>query len=208
MPVDAAVVGELRRARRRRRLTDVDFFETLPDVVRLGVAYRVSPDLELRSDVQYERWSVLDQQCVVNAGSNCNINGDGSSADPSQNILLAIPRHWHDTIRWRGGLGYWLEKDTEVVGSVGANNSAAPGRYIDPEIFDSFNIFGALGLRHAFSEHFIGAVSYNILYFLPLDVASGSSRINTFQQPTKSPAEDGHYTSTVQFLNLNGTYLF
>jgi long-chain fatty acid transport protein len=186
----------------------VDFLQTLPDIIRFGGAWRVADDVELRSDVQYERWSVLKQMCVVQSGADCNVDQNGADLGANSPILLAIPRHWRDTVRYRVGLGYWFEKETEIFGSTGFGTGAVPARYADPELFDSFNIFGTLGIRHQFGDHIIGAASYNLLYFLPYDVAPGTSVLNNFVFPTKSPNEDGHYTSDVMFLNVNATYLF
>ena len=45
----------------------MDYRHTLPDIIRLGVAYRPSSQLELRLFGSYERWSLFDNMCILNA---------------------------------------------------------------------------------------------------------------------------------------------
>ncbi len=53
--------------------TDVDLVQSYPDIVRLGAAYRVSDDVDLRLHGQYVRWSVFTNACLVHRGMPCDL---------------------------------------------------------------------------------------------------------------------------------------
>ena len=58
---------------------DVEFEQTLPDIIRFGFRYKPSDKYELRVFGDYQRWSVMDKQCVLEVGADCTIEGEDSS---------------------------------------------------------------------------------------------------------------------------------
>ena len=54
--------------------TDVELLQSYPDIVRAGVAYRVSDDVDLRLNGEFDRWSVYANECLVHPGQQCALN--------------------------------------------------------------------------------------------------------------------------------------
>lgn len=186
---------------------DVDFLQAFPDIVRFGLGYRVSEKVDLKADVEYVRWSTLKNQCVVAPGANCDINpADGGDLSGGK-VILNIPRNWKDVVAARGGFGYFVQPQTELFASAAFSTSPVPKSTIDAAALDSFRIYGTVGARHEFSEHFAFAGSFNAIHFLPVDT-QGQSNTNLLQNPSRSPSADGKYSSEIFFVNLNGTYRF
>lgn len=186
---------------------DIDFLQTWPDIIRVGGAWRLPNDkVEIRSDLEYVRWSVFENQCVVIKGRDCKINADGSSPN-AQDIVLNIPRNWKDAVGYRLGAGYFANSDLELFASGGFATSAVPKETIDASTIDAFSISGSLGARYTVSRHFAFAVSYNHIYYLPVDT-KGANKLNEFASPSKSPSADGKYTSQIGLLNANASYTF
>jgi long-chain fatty acid transport protein len=189
---------------------NIDFLQTYPDIVRLGLTYRLPGDqVELRSDVEFARWSVFDKQCVVLEGKNCDIADNGAAA-PGTNatdIVINIPRHWNNSVGYRLGAVWFAAKDVELFGSGAFSTPAAPKETIDASTIDSLQIFGTLGARFKLSQHFVVAGSYNHIYFVPVNT-NNQNIFDTQEKPSKSPSADGKYTSQIGFLNVNVAYTF
>jgi len=47
-------------------------------VVRACASYRPTDEVELRLFGDYQRWSVLEHQCIMAEASTCDLNPDGS----------------------------------------------------------------------------------------------------------------------------------
>jgi long-chain fatty acid transport protein len=181
-----------------------DFYQSYPDVWRLGLAWRVAPDTELRLDGTYERWSVFNQQCVVAAGTQCTLGPNGSTA--LSTIQQVVPRDAQDTFKIRAGGAYWVLPQTEIFGSFAFETASIKSAYEDPLVFDSNRLIGTLGLRHGFTKNIYGMAAYTYAYFLPVTVTD--SALNTYASPSKTPSENGSYNSAVYLLDLALSYVF
>ncbi len=197
---------------------NTDLTQTYPDVIRLGGAVRVTPEVELRADLEYVRWSAFQRQCVLNRdktgpdGSEikCNLYDNGAStyADDVA-IIQVIPRRWNDAGSLRVGVGYTLSEDTELFGSITGDTYAAPAGTLDATFIDSFKLIGTLGARHHFSKSFALAGSYNHAYFF--ERSTSSSTLYSGSNPPRasdSPSGNGTYNQQILFLNVNGTVYF
>jgi len=187
---------------------DIDFLQSYPDVFRLGGKYRLPGDvIELRTDIEFVRWSTFKRQCVVLRGAKCNVEPDGSPSQGNKDIVINIPRDWNNAIGWRVGVGWYATKELEIFGGTAIDTSAVPKETIDASTIDSFRIFGTVGARYVFSRHFALAGSYNHIYYLPVD--TGDRNIFDKQlSPSHSPSADGKYYSQIGFLNVNASYTF
>lgn len=185
---------------------DIDFLQTYPDIIRLGVAYRVVKSVDLRADASYERWSRYKRQCVVLPGASCDV--DGTGADASGLVLANFPREWKDAITARAGVGFWLDPATELFGSGTFGTPAAPKSNVDPTQFDSYTLGFTLGLRYEITKNLFAAASYNYIDFLPFTVDAGQSKLATYAQPSRSPSADGRYEAQLFFVNANVTVAF
>ncbi len=185
---------------------EVDLLQKLPDVLRIGAAYRLSDTLELRGDAQWERWSLFERNCVVYRDAACDLGPNGE-ADASK-VILGIPRGWKDALGVRAGAAYWPIKALEVFGSLGLGTSAIPKAHLDAASFDSTNLFGTLGARYQATSHLGIAGSFTHIQYFDVTVSDGQSFLYEHASPSKSPSGVGEYSARVSFLNVNVTYSF
>jgi long-subunit fatty acid transport protein len=199
---------------------EVELLQKYPDIIRFGVAGKVSKDFELRADFEYVFWHVFQRQCLVKKGApECAVDEQGRSlpanpADPSVGqVIQNVPRKWHDAIGVRAGPAYWLNDKTELFGSLGMTTPAVPVNTIDAGTIDALRLYFTAGLRYEIDKHWAIAGSYNHIYFFPVDT-EGRNDQNIQNGPTsdfnssRSPSADGKYRSQIGFLNLNVGYTF
>ncbi len=183
---------------------DVELIQRLPDVVRLGAVYRVTPKVELRADAQLERWSVFNRNCVVKPGQPCELESDGK-ADAAQ-VVLGVPRGWKDAFGIRAGAAFWPLEPLELFGSLGMGTAAVPKSTMDPSAYDAMNIYGTLGARYKVSPHVALAGSFTHIQYLSVTV--NDSYLYGYVAPSKSPSAAGEYNSRVTLMNVNVVYSF
>ena len=202
---------------------DVDFYQTLPDILRLGAVVGATRKLDIRSDLELVRWSVFDKQCVVPKGQKCNVADDGRDLSGGQ-VVLNIPRRWNNTIGVRVGPAYQLNDRLQLIGSAGFATPAVPKSTIDASTIDGLQLLGAIGLRFVLNEHLAFGAAYNHIHYFTVDTkgandqdisAHPANQPATATQPagsdynvSRSPSADGRYKSEVGFLNLNVAYTF
>jgi len=197
--------------------TDVDFHQSLPDVIRFGVAYRTSDRLELRSDFEFVRWSVFDRQCITKKDAPCEAFDDGRVPSTS-GVILNVPRKWNNAIGVRVGPSYSLTDSVELFGSLGLTTPAVPVRTIDASTIDALRFYGAIGARFAVSKKVAFATSYNHIYFATVDT-EGRNQQHLPQHPlgspdagdynaSRSPNADGRYRSQIGIVDINVSYTF
>jgi long-chain fatty acid transport protein len=186
----------------------VDLLQAYPDIIRIGGAWRVVPEAEIRLDVTWQRWSQFKNQCVVATGTSCDVNANGSAATKaaSSDIILNLPRNWKDTVRARLGGAYWVQPQTEVFGSFAFETSPAADKDQDPLLFDSTRLYGTLGVRYAFTPHLFGSLAYTYVYFVPVTVTD--SAFGGYSKPSNSPNENGTYSQELYVLDTALSYVF
>ncbi|MGH7297935.1 MAG: OmpP1/FadL family transporter [Polyangiaceae bacterium] len=184
---------------------NIDLLQAYPDVVRLGMAWRVTPQTELRLDGDWERWSQFQYQCVVHKGASCGADSHGVSTDTT-NVLLDLPRDWKDTMKVRLGIAYWASPQAEIHASAFWNSPPVGLSHQDPLIFDSTRIGGTLGVRYGFNKHFYGALSYTYVYLVPVTVNNSAAPNNPL--PSTSPSTNGYYTSELYIFDAALSYRF
>jgi long-chain fatty acid transport protein len=187
---------------------DADLLVAYPDIVRFGVAARVSKTVEIRTDAEYVRWSAFKRQCVVKPGTPCTID-DATGRDTSDtgNVVLNVPRNFKDAMGLRFGGAWFANEQAELFGSLGVTTPAMNAEYIDPSAIDATRLYVTLGAKYGFSEHWALAGSANYVGFAPVDT-KGTSKFYQYQAPSRSPSADGQYLSAFFFLNVNATYTF
>jgi long-chain fatty acid transport protein len=183
--------------------TDVDLVQSYPDIVRVGAAYRLSDDVDLRLSGQYVRWSVFTNACVVHRGLACDLNPDGSAVRQGQ-IIANEPANFNDAVAMHAGVGYWPLGRAELFADLGFDTSAVPADAQGRTLFDSFKVIGSIGLRYAVSDRLALAGSYTAVYYAPMTVTSQRQE----QTPSAVPFANGSYESHLQFLNANATVAF
>lgn len=186
--------------------TPIDFVTAFPDTVRLGATYRLSDTWEVRGDGTYMRWSVMKNQCVVDRGAECKLGANGADLTGGK-VAVGLPRNWNDAYGVRLGVAHWLTPETEIFGSAGLETAAVPKATIDASTIDSTRVRAAIGARHAVSEHLMFAASYNLQYLLPVD-NTGQAADGNNTTPSRTPSNEGRYTSTMHMINANVTVAF
>jgi long-chain fatty acid transport protein len=189
--------------------TNVDLLQAYPDVIRAGATWRLAPDAELRLDGSFQRWSAFNQQCIVPSGQACALTGSGGlpgGIPATQQVIQNIPRNFQDSVKLRFGGAYWVVPSAELFGSFSFETSPVPTAYEDPLIFDSTRLAGTLGIRYGFTKHIYAMAAYTYTYLLPVTVTD--SAFNTFDKPTKSPSENGNYSSAFYLLDAAISYVF
>ncbi len=185
--------------------TDIDLLQSYPDIVRFGTMLKVSEAVDIRSDIEYVRWSTFKNQCVVNKGSSCDVKADGSQG--GNNVIINIPREFKDAVGFRIGPGVKIGPKTDLFGSAGFSTSAVPKGTIDASTIDAFTLQFAAGVHHELSKHVAFGASYNHLALLTVD-STNDAKQNKYLAPSKSPSGGGVYKSQIGFLNINATYTF
>ncbi len=134
---------------------DVVLEQTLPDIVRLGAAYRL-PRAELRFAGDYQRWSRFERQCLVRdePGARCAITDTGAADGDAggQGIVVNLPRDFRDTFGVRAGGSYWVTPPAELFASLGYDSSAIPDETLDPTVIDMPKVAATAGLRYTLPD--------------------------------------------------------
>lgn len=190
----------------RQTDTKVAFTTDLPDVVRAGAAYRPNDEVELRLFGDYQRWSVMEHQCIMAEASMCDINADGSAAAPSD-VILNFTRNWHDTFGVRAGASYFINPNVELLAGAGFASNAVPSSTLEPALLDSDVITVAVGGVFRVIDRLRVATTYTQAVYLSRDT-TGQSVHSTLQAPSKSPDSGGEYTLAVGLFNVNVDFAF
>lgn len=181
--------------------SETEFHTVWPDVFRLGVAYKVTEDLELRLSGNLQRWNLLQDQCVTKPDSVCEMNEDGM-AEGDTEIVLNIPRHWNETVGVKLGASIWPSDTVEVFASVGYDSNAIPDETFEPGALDFHDIATTIGGRFQIIDQLAAAVSYTQWFNIPRNT-TGASKLGEFHSNSRGPDMGGAYALTVGTLNVN-----
>jgi long-chain fatty acid transport protein len=199
--------------------SDVEFTQTLPDIIRLGFRVRPTEKYELRLFGDYTRWSVARRQCLLDVssknGNSCDF-GDGDDAiknpesyggatsgadNPATGVVQHLPRFWKDAGGVRLGGSYWFIPELEGYLGAGYDSSAVPVETLDPALMDMHKFSVAAGVRWQIIKHL--AMSFTATEIIYLKTSTkGKSVLNRFPAPTRQPSGDGVYTQFLQLFNI------
>jgi long-chain fatty acid transport protein len=187
----------------------VDLLQAYPDIVRVGVAWRIHPDVEMRLDGDWQRWSAFKDQCIVAnvPGTACNVDSNGVAVGNTSDVKLDLPRNWKDSFKVRLGTAYWVVPQAELFASIALESSPSEPRNEDALIFDSTRLSGTVGARYAFSKHVVASLSYTDTHIVPVTVTD--SAFATFPPGVnKSPSANGSYSSEIYIFDGAVSYRF
>ncbi|MCP4449557.1 MAG: hypothetical protein GY811_30125 [Myxococcales bacterium] len=195
--------------------TAIAFTQSLPDVTRFGVSFQANEKLQLRLSGDYTRWSVMTNQCLMDAadsGADCSLNANGGAIDETQSVIVNIERNWEDTFGVRAGASYWLNSKTELAGGLAYDSTAVPDETMDPAFIDTNKVIGVFGGRFRLAESMLLNVSYTHVYYITREVdprerdAMGNEI--GFSAPSATPDQAGKYTQNIGLINLGMEYEF
>lgn len=188
--------------------TKIAFTTDLPDVVRVGASYRPTDKIELRLFGDYQRWSVLEHQCVMAEASMCDLNPDGSvRAGTSNDVILNFARNWQDTFGIRAGASYFMNRTVELLVGAGYASNAVPNSTLEPALLDSNVVTAAVGGVFGIFGRLRLATTYTHAFYFSRDT-TGQSIHATLQSPSKSPDSGGKYALGVGLFNVNVDFAF
>ncbi len=208
---------------------NADFYTDLPDVFRIGASFRPDPRTELRLSGDYQRWSVLEDQRVVNTDlgdggkSECDYEAR-DPANPSQqslgSCLLAQKRDWKDTFGVRAGFSRWVSKRTELFTGMGYSSNAIADEWLEPALMDFNGVSFSAGTRVELVDDIHVAISYTQIIYEPRDT-QGKSRHDEGRGPPPAgggpptpnsiengPDSSGTYKQMIGVFNLNADFKF
>ena len=184
---------------------DVIFTEELPDIFRLAGRVRPSPSTELRLEVRWERWSELEQMCLVDAGVDdvdaaCETRPDGSLVNDQYNsdVVQIFDRDWDDTWGVRASFSYFVDPDGEVFLGAGFDSSAIPDRTLDPSLFDMDKLSLAVGGSYRMGLVTLSLTLTDVIYF-ERDTR-GVPGNEVLESPSRQPTNTGLFTQNAFIL--------
>ncbi len=186
------------------RKDDVDFLQSLPDIVRLGGSYRPRKDLEVRLFGDFTRWSKLVDQCITLKDRPCGINKTDGTPLPGTGTVTDVYRGWRDTFGVRVGASYWVKPAVELFAGLGFERSAIPDNTLDPGLPDADTLAPAAGGRFEIFDKLYLAASYTHIQYLGRDNTGKSVLDDPAVAPTTRRVDGGgHYTAFIGVLNMN-----
>ncbi len=186
--------------------TAVRIDEALPDVIRVGVRYRVKPTWELRLFGDYTRWSVFEDQCLGAEDKPCAVDASGA-ASAGSGVIQNLPRHWNDAFGVRVGTSVWPSDPLELMLGLGYDSNAIPDAALDPALVDFHDAMVALGARYRLLGHIFGGITATQFVNFPRDTG-GKSGNAAWQMPSRGPDAGGKYTLSTTVINANMMFAF
>ncbi len=202
--------------------SDVEFTQSLPDIIRFGVRVRPTDKYELRLFGDYTRWSVSERQCLIDVssktGNTCDFANASGALDNPENfggattpagdpnpaaagVVQHLPRFWKDAGGVRLGGSYWFIPEVEGYLGAGYDSSAVPLETMDPALMDMNKFSLAAGVRWQIIKQL--AMSFTTTEVIYLRTSTkGKSQLNRFPAPTRQPSADGVYTQYLQLFNI------
>jgi len=179
-------------------VSDIEVRQALPDVIRLGGEWRAFVKASLHIALDYQRWSVYKNTCIMSAGATgkCAVAADGSTTE--QGILVNVPRNYEDTFGVRVGGRYFASDAIEVNGGLSFDSNAVPDVNMDPSLFDMNKLIGQAAV--AWKNDRVGvSLSLAHVYYMTRTTAP---RAADPLAPSRNPDMAGTYKSGVTFAIL------
>lgn len=202
--------------------TPIRLEQELPDVTRVAWRYRPVWNVELRLAGEYQRWSVFDNQCLLEdkrdedgnrLPTNCALDENGGALPEADGIIVNIPRRWNDTFGIRGGGSYWFTPELEVNAGLNYDSSAVPDETIDVSLLDQNKLLALAGVRWGVlpRQLVLALTLTNVFYFKrnvaprerdEMDMGIGP------EPPSSIPDGAGVYKQNVFYMQLGAEYMF
>lgn len=184
-----------------------EFLQTLPDVWRLGGSFRMNEKVELRAEVDFQRWSVFDRQCVLDATNpdrNCDVDSTGAATAGSAGIVANLDRGWKNSYTFHVGGTYFLTPAVQLMLGLGYDTNAVPDTTLDAAFVDSNKVLTTLQGRFELGGGFALSGRWMQVFFATRETAS----VAPAPTPTRVPSSFGKYTQSVGVFSLAAEYEF
>lgn len=175
-----------------------DLHQKFADILRWAVRFKLTQSLELRLYGDYQRWSVLDRQCVTVHGKKCRVEPDGSGTEPTE-LIANQQMNFKDTYGVNLGASYFFTSMVEVFAGVGYDSNAIPGSTLSPLVLDGNDISITLGTRLSFLDRIGLLIALTHTQWLP---RTAKSRLDEPLPPTRLPNASGEYKQWATVLDV------
>lgn len=199
---------------------DIRMTSQLPDIFRLGLRYRPSNRWEVRSFMDFSRWSAFDQQCLVETNNIegdiydfCRTRVDGSfvTEGAGDTTITNIPRRWNDAAGIRAGASFVPgghdDGRFELLFGAGWDGNAIPDATLEPALMDMNKFSLSLGTRLDLSSKAALMLTATNIFYQERD-----TRAEAFRQPwaeaTRQPNGAGIYNQNIFILGTNLEFNF
>jgi long-chain fatty acid transport protein len=196
----------------------VDLQQSYPDILRIALAVRPRPAFELRLWGEYQRWSVMDNQCLLdrmNPQRRCRLNPDGSvdAARGGAGIILVLPRHWSDGYALHVGATWFAKKWFELQLGATFDANVVPDSTLDPAFIDQNKVLAVLGARFKMLRDrlSLGLTWTQVIYLARTAPTAPRNAMNVRlgeQPPSRNPDGAGRYQQSVGLFTLSLAYRF
>ncbi len=191
----------------------VEYTNAMPDIIRLGARYRVTPSIELRLWGSYERWSAFDKQCIMTkavANRNCDLDATGKPKSATSGVINNIPRDWTNAINLRASGSYFVSRDLELQLGLGFDGNAVPDSTMDASLPDSTNMDATLGVVLGLLDHKLTVMANLVAVFGPTrDVPTRrAGTVYPYVPPSLVPDAGGTYKEFIGVLQVGVGYHF
>jgi long-chain fatty acid transport protein len=200
--------------------TAAEVRQSMPDVLRFGVRYGAPKSWEVRLFGDWARWSVLTEQCILNA----TVADRSCVGDAPPGKIIIIPRHWKDAWGVRGGGSWWATPDLELVLGGGWDGNAVPDAMVEPALYDGDKFHLTLGAKLTVGDALEVMLSYSQIIYPDRDIAARGRVPKDPNDPTgatwtdiatiglrdavRVPDAAGQYTHAVGVVELGMSYRF
>lgn len=149
-------------------LTKAEVTQSMPDVVRFGARYGKPKCWEVRAFADWARWSVLEEQCILNA----TVDGRSCKGDAPPGKIIIIPRNWEDAWGVRAGGSWWASEGIELVFGAGWDGTSIPDEMLEPAFFDGAKVHGTVGAKFMLADDKLELmVEYTQFFYPDRDIA-------------------------------------
>jgi len=186
----------------------IDFLQSLPDVYRAGIRWRVKhAPLEFRVFGDRTDWSKFTSQCIVLANQPCNIAANGSDNTTGGPVQTNLLRDWKNTYGGRLGVSWWVSPPVELLFGGGYETGASPDSTLAPDLPDANSVQGTFGARFMLTESLFLTASYTQIQYMTRN-NEGKSILAQQAFPTAEEDAGGIYKSWIGVLTGNLEALF
>jgi long-chain fatty acid transport protein len=185
----------------------VELRQTLPDTIRVGGMWRALEKVVLHFAIDFQRWSVYKNQCIVTPGaaaSACVANKDGlvaddpatTDVDETAPVIVNIPRAWKNTVGLRVGGSYEVSDALEVNGGLLYDSNAVPDGTMDPALMDMDKVIPQLGVRYTAGKLLFSATLGHVFYFS----RETAARTADPDPKNRNPDMSGKFEQSISYL--------
>ena len=200
--------------------TKAELTQQFPDVVRFGARYGEPRSWELRAFAEWAHWSVLDEQCVLNA----TIDGRSCEGEAPPGKIIIIPRHWEDAWGVRLSGSWWATRGIELVLGGEWNGTSVPDEMLEPAYYDGTKYSATVGAKFLLLDEQLELMVQLSQYFYPDRDIAARGRVPKdpadpegptiselpagLREAARVPDSGGLYEQSITLFELGASYRF